>query len=240
MRRAYVSWQLIGVLLSLALLGVSGCGSAGAPGGSGAPDTPQATLSGDGPTGSVTIRVRWPMPDALSREIPSEAQTIYVRLYIEAPDLEGGGGSGGGGGNGGGGGGSSPPADGGGNGGAASVAALRPYTIASTYITRPASEATLEGVPATTLGLAASAHTEDEYGNPGPVLASGRTTVTVEPNATTEVVRGTMGAFANRCVSRYRRKHNDFPFRHWYVDGGYARYQMPAEVADVLSLLRGR
>jgi len=62
--------------------------------------------------------------------------------------------------------------------------------------------------------------------------------LTHKPNATTEVVRGTMGAFANRCVSRYGRKHEDFPFRHWYVEGGYARYQMPAAVADVLRRLR--
>jgi len=62
--------------------------------------------------------------------------------------------------------------------------------------------------------------------------------LTHKPGATTEVVRGTMGAFANRCASRHGRKHGDFPFRHWYVEGGYARYQMPAAVANVLRELR--
>jgi len=62
--------------------------------------------------------------------------------------------------------------------------------------------------------------------------------LTHKPNADEVTVRGTMGAFANRCASRYGREHDDYPFRHWYVEGGYARYQMSAEVADVLRPLR--
>jgi hypothetical protein len=62
--------------------------------------------------------------------------------------------------------------------------------------------------------------------------------LTHKPHADSVVVRGTMGAFANRCRARYGRKNNDFPFRHWYVDGGFARYLMPSKVADVLRPLR--
>lgn len=62
--------------------------------------------------------------------------------------------------------------------------------------------------------------------------------LTHKPHADSVVVRGTMGAFANRCRARYGRKNNDFPFRHWYVDGGFARYLMPSSVADVLRPLR--
>lgn len=51
-------------------------------------------------------------------------------------------------------------------------------------------------------------------------------------------VRGTMGAFANRCGIRYRRSKKDFPFEHWYVEGGYARYRLPSDVADILRPLR--
>ncbi len=51
-------------------------------------------------------------------------------------------------------------------------------------------------------------------------------------------VRGTMGAFANRCGIRYRRSKKDFPFEHWYVEGGYARYRMPSDLADILRPLR--
>jgi hypothetical protein len=62
--------------------------------------------------------------------------------------------------------------------------------------------------------------------------------LTHKPHANSVVVRGTMGAFANRVAIRHRRRNRDFPFKHWYVDGGYARYQMPSAVADVLRPLR--
>jgi len=63
--------------------------------------------------------------------------------------------------------------------------------------------------------------------------------LTHKPEANAVVVRGTMGAFANRCVARYGRSKRDFPFQHWYVEGGFARYLMPTAVADVLKSLRG-
>jgi len=47
-----------------------------------------------------------------------------------------------------------------------------------------------------------------------------------------------MGAFANRCSMRYQKPKRSFPFRHWYVDGGFARYVLPADVADILRPLR--
>jgi hypothetical protein len=62
--------------------------------------------------------------------------------------------------------------------------------------------------------------------------------LTHKANADAVTVRGTMGAFANRCGIRYGRKKKDFPFEHWYVEGGYARYRMPAAVADVLRPLK--
>jgi len=64
--------------------------------------------------------------------------------------------------------------------------------------------------------------------------------LTHKPDADSEVVRGTMGAFANRCGLRYQRAKRDFPFEHWYVEGGFARYRMPSAVADVLRPLRDR
>ena len=62
--------------------------------------------------------------------------------------------------------------------------------------------------------------------------------LTHKPEADAVVVRGTMGAFANRCVARYGRGKRDFPFQHWYVDGGFARYLMPRAVADVLEAVQ--
>jgi hypothetical protein len=62
--------------------------------------------------------------------------------------------------------------------------------------------------------------------------------LTHKPHADAVTVRGTMGAFANRCTSRYGRSKRDFPFEHWYVEGGYARYRMSSEVANVLRSLR--
>jgi hypothetical protein len=62
--------------------------------------------------------------------------------------------------------------------------------------------------------------------------------LTHKPHADAVTVRGTMGAFANRMSIRHGRRNRDFPFKHWYVDGGYARYQMPAVVADILRPLR--
>jgi hypothetical protein len=63
--------------------------------------------------------------------------------------------------------------------------------------------------------------------------------LTHKPHADAIVVRGTMGAFANRCGLRYQRNKRDFPFRHWYLDGGFARYRMPRAVADVINSMRG-
>jgi hypothetical protein len=59
-----------------------------------------------------------------------------------------------------------------------------------------------------------------------------------KPHADAVTVRGTMGAFANRCGIRYGRGKKDFPFRHWYVEGGFARYLMPREVAETLRAVR--
>jgi hypothetical protein len=64
--------------------------------------------------------------------------------------------------------------------------------------------------------------------------------LTHKPSANAVTVRGTMGAFANRCSLRYQRSKRDFPFEHWYVDGGFARYRMAAAVADILRPLRDR
>ena len=58
------------------------------------------------------------------------------------------------------------------------------------------------------------------------------------PDADGDALRGTMGAFAHRCSSRYGRSRFDFPFEHRYIEGGFARYQMPTLVADVLRPLR--
>src|SRR4051812_43725346 len=67
-------------------------------------------------------------------------------------------------------------------------------------------------------------------GHPDEVLTSDDLAryLTHKPEADSEVVRGTMGAFANRCGLRYGRKKKDFPFHHWYVEGGFARYRMPS------------
>jgi hypothetical protein len=62
--------------------------------------------------------------------------------------------------------------------------------------------------------------------------------LTHKPNADAVTVRGTMGAFANRCGLRYGRSKKDFPFEHWYVEGGYARYRMSDEVAEIIQALR--
>jgi hypothetical protein len=62
--------------------------------------------------------------------------------------------------------------------------------------------------------------------------------LTHKPNADAVVVRGTMGAFANRCGMRYQKKKRSVPFEHWYVDGGFARYRMSRPVADLLRELR--
>lgn len=64
--------------------------------------------------------------------------------------------------------------------------------------------------------------------------------LTHKPHADAVTVRGTMGAFANRCGIRYGRRKRDFPFEHWYVDGGLARYRMSTAVADILRPLRDR
>jgi hypothetical protein len=62
--------------------------------------------------------------------------------------------------------------------------------------------------------------------------------LTHKPDADSVVVRGTMGAFANRCSLRYQKPKRSFPFEHWYVDGGFSRYRMSRAVADILRPLR--
>jgi len=79
-------------------------------------------------------------------------------------------------------------------------------------------------------------------GRPGETLTAEDLAgfLTNKPNADAVVVRGTMGAFANRCRARYGRAKRDFPFEHWYIEGGYARYRMSSAVAQVLRALQDR